>query len=484
MLSSIGKFSKSLSIKVLVGIIILPFIFWGMGDIFRGGNQNIIATIDSEKISTQEFFNYLNRLNLTEKERKELNKTELLERILSEYIGKKIVDLEIKYFGITLSDSSLKDIIINDKTFFKDEKFSRTEYEKFLLKNGLNAPGFEQNISEQEKKRQLLSFLSEGMRIPSFLVQNAFKKENQIKDIKYIDLKNYYESKKIEEKEINKTYNENKNLFEEKYRSISFLELDPEILIGQKEYSKNYFDKIDKIENNILDGKKIENIAKDNSLKLIKTDELNREKNSILGVKSQNINDELFNKFFKIKNLSSPELINIKNKYYIAEITSQNDISRGIKDNRVRQAIISQIKLKNIVENNIKVSKKISTGSFKKPEMKKYAKDKNLKIESKKITSLKDNKIFNEDIIREIFKMNDGQINLLTDSSLSKNFLVYIEKTENIKLDKNSKDYEKYKLKARMSLAREIYKTYDKSVNAKYKIDVNSKAIDRIKNSF
>ena len=159
MLSSIGKFSKSLSIKVLVGIIILPFIFWGMGDIFRGGNQNIIATIDSEKISTQEFFNYLNRLNLTEKEKKELNKTGLLERILSEYIGKKIVDLEIKYFGITLSDSSLKDIIINDKTFFKDEKFSRTEYEKFLLKNGLNAPGFEQNISEQEKKRQLLSFL-------------------------------------------------------------------------------------------------------------------------------------------------------------------------------------------------------------------------------------------------------------------------------------------------------------------------------------
>jgi len=484
MLSSIGKFSKSLSIKVLVGIIILPFIFWGMGDIFRGGNQNIIATIDSEKISTKEFFNYLNRLNLTEKERKELNKTGLLERILSEYIGKKIVDLEIKYFGITLSDSSLKDIIINDKTFFKDEKFSRTEYEKFLLENGLNAPGFEQNISEQEKKRQLLSFLSEGMRIPNFLVQNAFKKENQIKDIKYIDLKNYYESKKIEEKEINKTYNENKNLFEEKYRSISFLELDPEILIGQKEYSKNYFDKMDKIENNILDGKKIENIAKDNSLKLIKIDELNREKNSILGVKSQNINDELFNKFFKIKNLNSPELINIKNKYYIVEITSQNNISRGIKDNRVRQAIISQIKLKNIVENNVKVSKKISTGSFKKPEMQKYAKDKNLKIESKKITSLKDNKIFNEDIIREIFKMNDGQLNLLTDSSLSKNFLVYIEKTENIKLDKNSKDYEKYKLRARMSLAREIYKTYDKSVNAKYKIDVNNKAIDRIKNSF
>ena len=60
-----------------------------MGDIFRGGNQNIIATIDSEKISTQEFFNYLNRLSLTEKEKKDLTKTRLMERILSEYSGSK-----------------------------------------------------------------------------------------------------------------------------------------------------------------------------------------------------------------------------------------------------------------------------------------------------------------------------------------------------------------------------------------------------------
>ena len=56
MLSSIGKFSKSLVLKIFVGIIILPFVFWGMGDIFRGGNQNIVATIDSEKLSTQEFW--------------------------------------------------------------------------------------------------------------------------------------------------------------------------------------------------------------------------------------------------------------------------------------------------------------------------------------------------------------------------------------------------------------------------------------------
>ena len=37
-----------------------------MGDVFRGGNQNVIASIDSEKVSTQEFVNYVNRLNLSD----------------------------------------------------------------------------------------------------------------------------------------------------------------------------------------------------------------------------------------------------------------------------------------------------------------------------------------------------------------------------------------------------------------------------------
>ena len=63
MATSIGKLSKSFFVKLLVGIIILPFVFWGMGDVFRGGNQNVIATIDSKKISTQEFIDHLRNYN-------------------------------------------------------------------------------------------------------------------------------------------------------------------------------------------------------------------------------------------------------------------------------------------------------------------------------------------------------------------------------------------------------------------------------------
>ena len=104
-------------------------------------------------------------------------------------MGKKIVELEFEKLGVHISDESLKDIIINDKIFFKDGVFSRTKYEKFLLESSLSAPQFEQNIAQQIKRMQLLSYLSDGSQIPEFLIENEFKKENQKKIISFIGWK-------------------------------------------------------------------------------------------------------------------------------------------------------------------------------------------------------------------------------------------------------------------------------------------------------
>ena len=45
MLSKLRNFSKSRLSGVLVFIIIIPFVMWGMGSVFSGGNTNIIAKI-------------------------------------------------------------------------------------------------------------------------------------------------------------------------------------------------------------------------------------------------------------------------------------------------------------------------------------------------------------------------------------------------------------------------------------------------------
>ena len=49
MLGPLRKFSTSIYAKILLGIVIIPFVFWGMGSSFRGGDKNIIVVIEKEK---------------------------------------------------------------------------------------------------------------------------------------------------------------------------------------------------------------------------------------------------------------------------------------------------------------------------------------------------------------------------------------------------------------------------------------------------
>ena len=57
-------------------------------------------------------------------------------------------------------------------------------------------------------------------------------------------------------------------------------------------------------------------------------------------------------------------------------------------------------------------------------------------------------------------------------------------KTEYRDLKKDSNDYEKFEAKARLNLINKIYQTHDNNLNEKYKVELNQKTIDRVKNSF
>ena len=80
-----------------------------------------------------------------------------MEQLLYNFIGEKLIEEHIKNLNIKLSDNTLSFLIKNEKKFYKDGKFSRTEYEKFLLKNNMTAVNFESLILKQEKKSIILS---------------------------------------------------------------------------------------------------------------------------------------------------------------------------------------------------------------------------------------------------------------------------------------------------------------------------------------
>ena len=166
MLGSFRKFSNSITAKIFLFIVAIPFIFWGMGDLFSGGKQNTIATISKNKISTNEFINFI---NLNHNENDEIN-NDLIDKFLSSFIGEKLIYKEVEDFNIILTDSALSKIIKNQELFKKENKFSRTKYENFLITNNLVATTFEDNLSKEEKRRQFLDLIGGGIEPPNFLV--------------------------------------------------------------------------------------------------------------------------------------------------------------------------------------------------------------------------------------------------------------------------------------------------------------------------
>ena len=149
MLNKLRNFSKGKLAGVLVGIIIIPFVFWGMGSVFSGGNTNSVAKINNYNVSTQDFVDYINNSKINSELIKENIENNILEELLTRLVSTSLIDIEIEELNLFISDKTLAEKIKNQESFKDDnDSFSRTKYEKFLLENNLSVVKFEDGIKK------------------------------------------------------------------------------------------------------------------------------------------------------------------------------------------------------------------------------------------------------------------------------------------------------------------------------------------------
>jgi len=199
---------------------------------------------------------------------------------------------------------------------------------------------------------------------------------------------------------------------------------------------------------------------------------------------SKQIDEKLFKKVFSIKNTNSPELIKIGSKYFLAEVLNVNKEKRKLNDPEVFKIINTQLEFQNKIQDNSSLLKDISMGGFDNEKLTLFAKQHNLEIKDYKVSDLKQNDIFSEGVIKRIFLTKDKEINLITNSNFTKNYLIFTKKTEFKKMKKDKSEIEKYEAKARLELINNIYKIFDDRLNQKYKVKLNQRTIERVKNSF
>ena len=479
MLGSFRKFSGSIYAKILLGIIIIPFVFWGMGSSITGGSKNVVVVIDKEKYSIQHFSNFIKKTALKKVEANDV------EGFLFAFISEKLIEKEIEHFGIKLSDNSLSKLIRHQEQFKRENKFSRTEYEKFLIKNNVTAINFESILSKEEKKKQLLDFIGGGASPSKFLVNISYDKINQKRVIELINLNDVFKIQlNFSEDQIKTYFENNKNKYNKIYKSVKLLELSPKKLVDNNEFNDLFFKKIDEIDDLIFGGEKLNyiiqkfNLEKPNSFTI---NELGKDINSKMNKK---ITKDLIEKIFNIKEIEPTVLIEDKNKYFIVELVKTESIQIGIGDDFIKKEILLDLGKKTKRRLITEIIDKINKNNFNKYDFDKLSKDKNVNIKKISLNNQNDDKILKKEIVNQIYTFPEKKVIIVNDIGLSENFLIYIDKIKNVTIDENSEEYQKYFDLSKNQIVSELYNTYENYIQKKYKIDINYQALDAIKNSY
>ena len=475
MISNLRNFAKTGIAKILMVIIIIPFVFWGMGGVFSGGSTNSIAQINNYNISTQDLVDHLNEARLDLQVIKENIDNNILEEALGNLVSTTLIQMEIESLNIHISEKILIEKIRKNKAFLDDQnKFSRTKYEKFLLLNNMTAPDFEIRLKKNELQKNLFSYISGGIKSPFFITNNTFKEQRKKLDIKFINLINVYKKKEsFSNAEIESYLNENKDQLKNEHIDFSYLKLDPQNLVGTEEYNELFFKKIDEIENKISNGVKFKDIIAEIKIQpTIKTDYI-----------PNNKNDKTEEKIYQKRNEDKIQLIDENEFYVLYEISKINKILPNLDDENFRNKITEILFEKSKYEYNFKLINDINNKKFNESNFVNLSNENSATIEQIQLNSVEDSNKFDINSVKLMYALPVNSFTLISDDDQNI-YLAKVIKSNQKNIIKNSNEYENYNKEANKKMMNNMYSSYDYLLNKKYKVKINQKTLERVKNYY
>ena len=470
MIGSFRNFAKTKLAGVFVFIMIIPFVFWGMGSMFSSGNTNTIVKINQSNVSTEEFIDYLNNSGIPTDTIRENLSDNIIEELLSGLISTRILDLEIEKYDLIISKETLLKLIKKNKNFLDEqENFQRLKYEKFLLENNQSAPQFEFRLKNRELQKNLFSFVGAGTVSPKFLVKKLYEEENRKIELDFINLNQFYKKKdSFTDNDIKKFLEDNKNDLKVEYIDFNYSIINPKNLVGVDEFNQAFFDKIDQIEVDISNELPFESIVTNFDLKSkkIKDFRFTYDKN------------DLEKKIFEARN-NKFDIIEFKDDYILYKIIKSEQRSPSLDDPVIKEEVLGLMYEKNKYEYNRDLIEKIDKKNFNNTNFVEMGSN---KIENLLLNSIKDNKKFDIKAVELLYSLPVNSFTLINDE-MSNIYLAKIKNFQNVTMENNDKIKE-YESKQNSNLKNNMLKSYDLYLNSRYDVTLNQKTIERVKNFY
>ncbi len=469
MLNKLRKFSETFFAKILIGLIILSFAFWGISDFFRSEPKNIIAEVDGKEISLNHLINEINNLSklYNFKNNKEAINNNLHFIALSNLISDKVLQSHIKQEGVIIDDISLSIEIKNTKEFQDNKNFSRSKYEKFLIERGVSSKILEEQIRTTLEKRIIQDTLKGFIPINNYYTKKVNEFYSESVDIEYVDLEKIELKASVKDNEIEEYFKKNKDNFKTKeFRVINFAELTTADLTGLNEVNNKFFEIIDKIENEISKGTEFNKIL--NIYKLKKTKNLVF---SIDGISQEGtkvaVNQNIITKAFQL-NKKNSSLIESSGKYFLINLDNIIESKERKLDEQLKMQIKNIIVYDKKKENFDKIKKNITNKDYQ--AFVNFAKENNLLIQKKNIKN-RFEKTFDNISINETIFNNPANKNYIIETNTK--FLIANNRA--FKKGAVTEKVANSQKEATAIVQNKISALYDESLRKKYKIIFHEK---------
>ena len=222
----------------VMGVLVISFAIWGIGDIFRGFGLNSAIKIGKTEISTEQFRQYYNdRLQqigrrigraLTPDQARALG---IDRQALSQLIAETTLDEQAKALRLGVNNTDIVSRITADPAFRgRNGQFDRQQFEMVIRQAGYTEGRF---IDEQRNvllRRQIAQSISGHMKVPMAAMTAIDQFQNEKRNIEFLSL-GAAQAGNIPAPTadvLDKYFNERKVLFRApEYRKITLLPLTP-----------------------------------------------------------------------------------------------------------------------------------------------------------------------------------------------------------------------------------------------------------------
>lgn len=141
---------------VLFFIVILSFLFWGVGTVDKTSSGGIVAEVGKHKITQEEYyraydnaFRFYKDLYKEKFDEEMQKKLKLKDTTLDSLIGSRLLLLAAAENGMKVSDEELNEAIINEPAFMKNGVFDNQLYQNTLRLSRITPEAYE-SMKRQE----------------------------------------------------------------------------------------------------------------------------------------------------------------------------------------------------------------------------------------------------------------------------------------------------------------------------------------------